>query len=304
MLLHATDLHATYTVVAPLRLPHHTGSLLRGLLGRALRRTACPRDAGPCPAACERPGQCTYARLFDPAVPSPSPHRFLKAGAEAPPRLLPLLPSPQSAALDAGASLHLGYRVLGEIDDETEGKILSALEAIADLPIGTDAGRVTLAGVARQGRRNREITTTAPEVTEPGTLRARITFETPAWIEHDKRLVERLTFPVLFRALYRRLTVLSALYGRLDDDQEAQFARLDARASQVRCVESSLHPLRWERLSEERGERHGMRGLLGSATFEGDLGELLPVLTMGEAAHVGKSTGFGLGRMRVARDAG
>ena len=134
MLLHATDLHATYTVVAPLRLPHHTGSLLRGLLGRALRRTACPREAGPCPAACERTGQCTYARLFDPAVPSPSPHRFLKAGAEAPPRLLPLLPAPQSSAL------------------ETEGRTLSALEAIADLPIGTDAGRVTLAGVARQGR--------------------------------------------------------------------------------------------------------------------------------------------------------
>lgn len=69
-------------------------------------------------------------------------------------------------------------------------------------------------------------------------------------------------------------------------------------------MESTLRPLRWERLSEERGARHLMCGLVGDAVFEGQVGELLPMLAMAEVAHLGKSTSFGLGRVHVDLDGG
>jgi hypothetical protein len=45
MRLCATDYRATYWVVQPFRLPYHCGSLLRGVLGRALRLAGCAGKA-------------------------------------------------------------------------------------------------------------------------------------------------------------------------------------------------------------------------------------------------------------------
>jgi hypothetical protein len=301
MLLRATDFHATYVVAAPFTLPHHSGSLLRGVLGRALRRTGCASLEGACAAACRRPDACTYARLFDPPAPSPAPHRFLQGATRAPPRLIPLLPPMGAIDLAAGGAVGFGVRVLGELDDDTEKRLVGALEGIAELPLGTDGGRVVFDSVTRRGPRNRPL----PDVRAPsGARRVRVTFETPAWIEHQGKLVEELTFSRLYRAISRRLTTVCALYGDLGPDHDSAFARQDALASAVETVGVSLRRLRWERLSEERGERHPMRGLTGWAVFEGELGEVLPVLAMAEAAHVGKATAFGLGRLRVEVDAG
>jgi hypothetical protein len=59
MRLPCTDLRATYRSVspAPLRLPDHSGSLFRGVLGRALRAASC-LDPSPCPEACLHPDRC------------------------------------------------------------------------------------------------------------------------------------------------------------------------------------------------------------------------------------------------------
>lgn len=300
MLLRATDFHATYAITAPFTLPHHSGSLLRGVLGRALRRTGCAIPETVCPAACQRPDACTYARLFDPAAPSPAPHRFLQGATRAPPRLIPLLPPMGAVDFATGDTVGFGVRVLGALDDETEKRLVGALEGIAEVPLGTERGQVVFASVTRRGARNRSVQDArAPS----GERRLRVTFETPAWIEHQGKLVEALTFSTLYRAICRRLTTVCALYGELGADHEEAFARLDALAGNVKTAGAGLRPLRWERLSAERGARHPMCGLSGWAAFEGELGELLPVLAMAEVAHVGKATSFGLGRMRVEVDA-
>jgi hypothetical protein len=300
MLLRATDFHATYTVTKPFTFPHHSGSLLRGVLGRALRRTGCARSDIPCAAACDQPTACVYSRLFDPPVPSPPPHRFLKDAVAVPPRLLPLLPPPRNVALAEGETLGFGVRVLGRLDDDEEKRLVGAIEGIADLPLGTERGRVAFDTVTRRGQRNREVRLDdAPDAEG----RLRVIFETPAWLEQRKKLAQELTFPLLFRTIYRRLTVVGALYGELGADHEDAFARLDALAAEVKTVGAQLRPLRWERLSEESGERHGMLGLTGWAAFEGPVGRFLPVLRMAEVVHVGKGTSFGLGRVQVVVEA-
>lgn len=108
-----------------------------------------------------------------------------------------------------------------------------------------------------------------------------------------------LDFRAFFRNVYRRLTTLSALYGELGPDEDAEFACLDALAAGVRTAALRVTPLQWERRSNERDERHPMRGLLGTVAFEGPLGPFLPALQLAEATHIGKATSYGLGRIRV-----
>jgi len=199
-------------------------------------------------------------------------------------------------ALAAGDALGFGVRELGDLDDDDEKRLVSALEGIAEVPLGTERGQASFEAVTRPGRRNRELRL---DDTPDAGGRLRVIFETPAWLEQRKKLVEDLTFSLLFRAIYRRLTMVGALYGELGEGHETEFARLDALATDVKTVDAKLRPLRWERLSEERGERHGMCGLMGFAVFEGKVGTFLPVMRMAEMAHVGKGTGFGLGRVRV-----
>jgi len=42
-----------------------------------------------------------------------------------------------------------------------------------------------------------------------------------------------------------------------------------------------------------------MGGFMGEITYEGDLKEFWPYIKMGEYVHVGKGSGFGLGRYRI-----
>lgn len=40
-----------------------------------------------------------------------------------------------------------------------------------------------------------------------------------------------------------------------------------------------------------------MGGMVGTVTYEGGLGECLPLLDFAEKAHLGKGTSFGLGKI-------
>jgi hypothetical protein len=302
MRLSFTEIRATYRAVSAFRLPEHSGSLLRGVLGRALRRAACVATE-PCPAACLSPAACAYTRLFDPPVPDPAPHRFLHGATRAPQPLVPIFPPPGALRLSAGGSLELGVRVLGPLQHGDADRLHAALEGLADFPLGSDDGRLALEGITQSGARNRAIDVRPGE---PREARVRIVFETPVWIEHRGKLLApaEVDFPDLFRHAYRRLTTLAALYGTLEADDERSFAKLAACAGEVRTVERQLRALRWERWSMEKDVRHPMRGLVGEVVCEGPVGPLLPVLRAAEVVHVGKGTSHGLGRVRVETAAG
>jgi len=44
-----------------------------------------------------------------------------------------------------------------------------------------------------------------------------------------------------------------------------------------------------------------MGGFVGEVEYQGELGEFVPLLRIGEKIHLGKGTGFGLGRYQVER---
>ncbi|XXT16075.1 CRISPR system precrRNA processing endoribonuclease RAMP protein Cas6 [Sorangium sp. So ce429] len=295
MKLPVTELEAVYRSTGDLRLPHHSGSLLRGVLGRALRQTGCSTPDEPCRAACLRPGVCTYARLFDPPVPEPLPHRLLRGATQAPPPLLPLIPRPGETHANP---LVLGVRVLGTLTDDATERLLAALQQVAALRLGAAGAVVAIEHARRRHEPNRPFEI-APG--EPGAGQLHITFETPAWLALKGRLhtADDLDFPALFRHVYRRLTTLSALYGELRPEDEARFPELDRLAASVRTTGASLRAVRWERHSWERDARHPMMGLLGSLRFEGPVGVFRPLLEAAALTLIGKCTSHGLGRIHV-----
>jgi CRISPR/Cas system endoribonuclease Cas6 (RAMP superfamily) len=56
----------------------------------------------------------------------------------------------------------------------------------------------------------------------------------------------------------------------------------------------------WERYSARQDTRMKMGGFVGKVNYRGDVGEFLPLLRLGEILHLGKGTGFGLGRYEIA----
>src|SRR4051812_26840659 len=88
-----TDIRARYTVKRPFHVPYHRGGMIHGLLGRALRRTACAEQS-PCRGACAHRARCDWSRLFDPVLPSSPGHCVLKGAAEPPGPIVPLIPPP------------------------------------------------------------------------------------------------------------------------------------------------------------------------------------------------------------------
>jgi hypothetical protein len=299
MRLFATDFWASYGVARPFELPHHSGSLLRGVLGRALRLHGCTAPAAPCAQDCLQPARCAYSRLFDPPVPDPLPHPFLRGSTRAPQPLIPLFPRPGKAHLRQGDTLEFGLRILGMLAPGDAERLLAALESFAEFPLGSDGGRVEFSEVRQRGARNRIIDVGAGE---PEQGQCTVELETPVWLAHKGRLLnpEALDFLTLFRHTYRRLTMLAALYGELPPDSASAFRDLDQLAPGVRTAGRHLRALRWERLSLERNERLPMMGLVGSILFDGPIGPFLPALRAVELTHLGKATSHGLGRICVS----
>ncbi len=297
MQLVATELLATYRAVEPFRLPFHSGSMLRGVLGRALRAVGCGNIDAVCSGECERPRACTYARLFDPPVPDPVPHRFLKGQTRAPQPLIPIFPPAGQKELRAGETFSFAIRLLGPLRDGELETLFVALERVRDFDLGQDGGKLAFVQATMQGRREAPIDVGGESEVE----RIEVVFETPAWLEQAGRLMERMTFQSFFRTIYRRLTVLCALYGEGAEIADADFPRLDAWAQKVEVLRHEVTVLEeWNRRSLAREREHRMQGVLGRVVFVGnELGAFVPMLRLAEKTHVGKATSFGLGRIRL-----
>ena len=298
MRLPYSELWTTFRVTRPFWHPNQAGSLWRGVLGRSLRRAGCLRTPA-CEEPCAEPGRCAYSRLFDPLVPQPAPHRLLRGQHEAPPPLLPLVPIGCGRTFEVGERVELGVRCLGTLDSEDLERLRGTFAGLTELPLGRDGGRVELLA---QRPPQHAVLASEPLATlppHPESLRARIEFMTPTWIEHQQQLHPELDFPVLLTHGVRRLTVLSALYGSWTAADDAAVPHLRALAASVRTVSQDVQPLHFDRHSRERDQRHPLHGFLGSLTVEGPLAPLWPYLQMIALSHVGKATSFGLGRLRI-----
>jgi len=123
-----------------------------------------------------------------------------------------------------------------------------------------------------------------------------IEFVSPLRFKKDGKYVDKLSYEDLLNGLKRRVEILSGMYGEASDiPQIKEIKDLENKlvSSNIRWVENK----RWSSRQKNTMLLGGIKGtieLAGNFTpFERSL------LDAGEIFHLGKSAGFGLGRIKV-----
>ena len=125
--------------------------------------------------------------------------------------------------------------------------------------------------------------------------RLTVDFLSPTELKWQDRILREPHFPALFGRARDRVAALVA--GAADWD----FKRLGELAEQVKMVSCDVRIVDVERKSSRTGQRHGVGGFVGTARYEGQLGELLPILRLAQVTGVGRHTAWGNGAIRVQR---
>ncbi len=128
-------------------------------------------------------------------------------------------------------------------------------------------------------------------------------FLTPTRIVYNGHLTLDLEFHILVRNLLRRLSLLYYFHCN-GDPSEWNFREIIKKAEGVKVSGQGLRWHEWERYSARQKTRMNMGGFVGGITFEGATGPFMDLIRAGEVLHVGKGTGFGLGRYEIVGDAG
>ena len=294
----------TVRLRAPLAARELAGPALRSAFGVGLRTRVCATGAPTC-AGCPLRTACAYGVLFDPAWPGGHAPRWASGGQDAP-RPLVLEASPEAKGdLSPGALCRFTAVLIGRavayapyipfvfarLGAEGRGPgrpapyTLEAVEAVgadgALAPLPPGALPPALSGADL-------LTQPAPP---PGRLA--LVFRTPLRLEERGVPVEP-TFPLLVRALLRRLVAFAALHG--DEPLEAFDERplLEAAAG----IATDTGALRWvdgTRRSVRQGRDVPLGGYVGPLVIEGDLAPFLPLLAAGQWLHVGKGAVMGHG---------
>jgi CRISPR-associated endoribonuclease Cas6 len=324
-----TTHHLLFTteVVTPLQLDDHSGSALRGMLFDAIWKRFCTNKVSPSCADCPLHTICPVSAIVAPLREEHVRGRDI-------PRPYVLLP-PLGEARDyvPGDLLLFGLTLFGSIVQLLPYIILS-LGAVETYGLGLkcrqngwkrgtfrvkyiesyhpfsgekqriyEAGRLLVQSPTCS-------TTPADIVAQAATLsteRITLDFLTPTRLVENERPMRQVAFrPLIFRLL-ERLAALTGAYGNAEVlgeqgsgvDQQS----LIALATDISCEQDCT---RWEEVKSYSNRQHcftHISGLIGKATFVGDLKPFRELLTWGELIHVGKNAVKGNGWYRIVPDA-
>jgi len=277
----------TLRPLEPLHLPRwNKGNVLRGAFGTMLRRMACHPE---CPGAtrCELRASCPYAVLFEPGPPAGS--KVLR-NYEAVPRPFVFRP-PLEETTVYQEPFSFGLVLAGRAAEYLP-RVVDAFSRLAEEGLGLNRARACLENV--------EQVPPLPSPPSPEVNQIAIHFLTPTHLVFQERTVREPEFHHLIRRLRDRVNALAVFYG--DGPLDLDFAGVADRAEVIQCVARDLH---WEDRSRvsskpgKRGQRHSIGGFTGTCEYEGDLTEFMPLLRLGELAHVGKHAAWGNGWIEV-----
>ncbi|ATY86610.1 hypothetical protein CVV65_13480 [Kyrpidia spormannii] len=126
--------------------------------------------------------------------------------------------------------------------------------------------------------------------------RVTLVFETPFRTKWQGALVSRPDFHVVLRAAVRRISRL--MEQHCGTHLDIPYTSLFDLATEVRLVDSDVQWKEYWRFSTRQGQNMQFGGIVGAATYEGDLAPYVPFLTAGQYLHAGKQAVFGFGRYR------
>jgi hypothetical protein len=291
-------------------LPCYKGSTFRGVFGRALKRVVCALKRQEC-EQCLLKQRCVYAMVFetqdtmDPPEGSrivAAPHPFVIE----PPLTMETRFSEGSSfdfrlLLFGGANRNLPYFIyafeqMGKIGI---GKRINGKRGHFSLEEVKDGDR-SIYSSADQTLKELNPFLLALKNTEDcpqSTFRLKLNMITPLRLKFENHLKADLPFHVLVRAMLRRMSSLYNFYG--DGEPSLDYRGLVKKAKEVKIVDEDLSWFDWRRYSFRQDKAMLMGGMAGSVTYEGDIGEYMPLIEFCSEVHLGKQTSFGLGKIQA-----
>ena len=293
----------TLSAVDRLLLPQYKGSTFRGGFGHAFKKVVCTIRDRTCDECLLR-SKCIYSYVFE--TPPPEDSQILRKYEKAPHPFVIEPPLETKTHYNPGDVLSFGLVLIGKAVDYLPYFIYT-FEELGKIGIGKGKGGYELREVSCEGKSiynsvDRRLRFNAPQpplklrggAEGGGVTTLTLNFITPTRIVFNEDLVVNLEFHQLIRTLLRRISSLSYFhYGeRLDLD----FKGLIEKAQSIKVKERNTEWHDWERYSARQDVRMKMGGFVGKVSFEGELGEFMEFIELGEMLHVGKGTSFGLGK--------
>jgi hypothetical protein len=318
--------HFTLEAVETLGLPRYKGSTLRGGFGAVFKRTVCfQKDVRSC-ADCLLKDNCPYAYIFETSPPPDA--EVLRTYSDVPLPFVIEPPLDTQTVYEPGETLDFGlvlvgrainylpyfivvFKELGKVGlGRGRGKyVLREVAAVQPL----DGAEETIYSAADEMVCDRDLSVGWEEIEahsprsevrspksnfQPPASKLTVNFLTPTRLKHAGRFAkEGPPFHVLIRAILRRVSSLS--YFHCGERWETDYRGIIEAAQGVQLAGAGTEWVDWERYSRRQRQRMNLGGLVGRATYEGDLEPFLPLLVLGELVHVGKGTVFGNGWYEV-----
>ena len=292
-------------------LPSYKGSTFRGVFGLALKKVVCALKRQEC-ETCLLKNRCVYALVFETPI-ALDPPQGLRLSVPPHPFVIEP-PLTHQMEFKAGESFDCSLILFGNVNTSIP-YFIYAFDQIGKIGVGRriDGRRagfklktVSLNGTKIYSDKDEKINQgdfvdklEIGDLTDYSDARfqVKVIMETPLRLKYDNRLKSDLPFHVLVRSMLRRISSLFICYA--DKEPDIDYKGLLSRAEHIKIVDSSLTWHSWERYSNRQKQRMPLGGMIGSITYEGKLGEYLPLMDFCSKTHIGKNTSFGLGKVNM-----
>lgn len=310
------------TPTEPLILPIYKGSTLRGGFGHALKRVVCAVRNKEC-TDCLVKEKCIYSYIFETSPPSDT--KMMRKYKSTPHPFIIEPPLEKRRGYKPGDDISFGLTLIGKALDYLP-YFIYAFSELGSIGIGKSKGKYELKTVSAihtlekdagdliiYSSKTKTLKPFEPEYLSidfeclisktPDSGFLTLDFQTSTRIIYNKHLTLDLEFHILIRSLIRRLSLL--YYFHCDGSpSEWDFKEIIKKAEAVKVKHRGLKWYEWERYSARQDTRLKMGGFVGKIVFEGEIESFMPLLKAGEILHVGKGTGFGLGKYEILEKSG
>ncbi|MBI4843640.1 MAG: CRISPR system precrRNA processing endoribonuclease RAMP protein Cas6 [Nitrospirae bacterium] len=317
----------------PIILPSYKGSTLRGGFGNAFKKVVCALKKNDC-AECILKEKCVYSYVFE--TPPPSDTTIMRKYKAAPHPFIIEPPVERRRAYTPKDEITFGLTLIGRAIDYLpyfiytfdelgkmgigKGRGKYELKRVKSLELGVTSEEKEHAGVipAKAGIQNNieniiysaDTKTLKPfeasylsfsfnaKLKPHNSKLLTLSFLTPTRIIYDNHLTIDLEFHILIRQLLRRISLLAYFHCGIDMS-DWDFKGIIEKAKEITIRKSDLKWHDWERYSARQDTRMNMGGFVREVSFEGNVEPFMPLIKAGEILHVGKGTGFGLGKYEI-----